>query len=490
MNINLTVSYLHNKSLFEESLLPFLSAKKKEILVIVTLAFSCLIACYYLYKCHFDKNNAIEIDPTEEAQKIDAPPEVSQILPSQATIEFESLWKNIVVSSKKCAEEAKRIKNAFAQSSYMAHFKSSSRYDEPAGTIYAVPNEFSFWMPGVAFVASYLSEKKNIEGLFVSQSVEAFSTRIKEIALSDLNCRQAFIVGCVQSGIALPIKPNFPQHKVAVVVEKNESGLTIALLESMPEPGLNAEVLPEHLKDNLWEGFKRWEDFNNQELVFRAIIKACHQTQCQARLLHSTVLRQRHYGCEVFALKDAIAFLRDPNFFTRITCGKTTTPLDPDYPLEQIIQLPPEFMVGVQSLKRLREYKNQVGEQAFDQPLVGKKRSLQNTLDKNTLTVGPEVLKKSENHYITKKHFKYLHLLVDALSDLPEEKVKAMIDRTLLTKIDTDLFPLELSAEAITAEAAWQDENEDERLETTKEKRILKPESAFAKRVRRYKLIV
>lgn len=322
---------------------------------------------------------------------------------SKKLIEFKKNWKNLTTSLKRCHAESKHLQSRCKQYFYAAHDLSGS-YKTPLGTVHSVPNNFSMWMPGVAFIASYLAAKKNINGLFVCQTLEAFSTQIKEIALSDADQRSAFIVGTFQSGFynQFPpdFKPNFPQHKATVCVEKKAGQLTIALLESMPLEGTNNKIDSAHLTNHLWNGYRQWDKFNNVELVFRAIIKACQYTNCDARLLCSQVLRQKGSGCETFALSDAISYLRDSDFFNKITCSKEVEKLSSRYQVEYMTQLPPEFMLGVQSDKLLQDYMKTID---LDQPLIQKKKTFQKYFDANKVEIKRDAKLKLQNHYITKK---------------------------------------------------------------------------------------
>lgn len=267
--------------------------------------------------------------------------------------------------------------------------------------------------------------------------MESLSTQINQINLNPENQRYAFVVGLFPSGFKnhFPIgfEPNFPQHKVTVCVEKKDGQLTIVLLDAQPEPGLNKDILPENLTDDLWSGYNQWNKFNCQELVFRAILNACRNSKCQARLLHSQVLREKHYGCEVFALQDALAYLQDPDFFSRIGCSKEKTiKIDHQYEIEVITTLPPEYMIGTQSFEIIKAYKEDGGQ--FDKVLPGKKKTLQNYLDASFVEVlDGNGKKKIQNHYMTKKSFKYLNFALIALKNLNQSKIKQIINKVLVS---------------------------------------------------------
>ena len=392
-----------------------LAAVDRKIAIIASIAFVCFAACVYLL---FIKNR--------RAQPV-------------SKVDFKNNWKTIVVSKSNCEKEARKIKAAYEQSvayrraESSGHvIKSADGFDEPLGKIYgSFPVQFGFWMPGVALLASHLTEKKNVEGVFVCRSLEAFATKIHQMALNGENQRAAFILGTIASGYGL--EPNFPQHKVTVGVEKKDGVLKFTILDSQPIPGHN-EINRENLKDDIWEGYKRSGQFNGLELICRAILKGCQGSLCKPIILPSKVLRQKRYGCAVFALQDALAFMRDPNFFDRIESFTEFNAGDA-YHLGQITRLPPEFMVGLQTFEGFEKYQTV---EKVNQQLIGRGKSLQAYFDENVLEVGAT---KPQNMYITKKHFTYLTYLVQALSESDPDKIVEIIGRTLLTTVDQKLFP-------------------------------------------------
>lgn len=139
---------------------------------------------------------------------------------------FKRNWKHIAKSDAARQRQAAKLRSAY-------YYKNppSSNDQAPLGTIYNVPGTFSFWMPGVALVAAYLAEKKKVEGLFVCQTLEALAKKIQEISQNPQDQKVALVVGAFPSGFKL--RPNFPQHKVAVLVERKEGQLSIALLDSV-----------------------------------------------------------------------------------------------------------------------------------------------------------------------------------------------------------------------------------------------------------------
>lgn len=345
---------------------------------------------------------------------------------------FKKNWQNLTKTKSAREKEAQRLKSlcGYTQPTYQ------SSYSAFLGIIYNIPGNFSFWMPGVALVAAYLAEKKKIEGLYVCQTLEALSRRIHEISLNPANQRYAFVVGTFQSGLEDPVsfgfKPNFPQHKVTVCVEKKEGQLTLALLDAQPDSRPLQIVPASLLVDQIWSGYDQCGKFNSQELVFRAILIGCRNSKRQARLLHSQVLREKIYGCEIFALQDAIAFLRDPDFFNRVACSKEKIKVDSQYEIELMTMLPAEHMIGTQSCKIIDEFRKQGGQ--FDQVLLGRKKTLQNYLDSHSVEISEGIgIHKKQNHYITKKLFKYLNLVAISMKYLQPAEIQKIISKTLIT---------------------------------------------------------
>lgn len=330
----------------------------------------------------------------------------SKIINSPEYGKFKINWKNLSTTHGVREAEANALKKIYNEFRSLLVQKD---IPELFGPIYGIPGEFSMWMPGVALVAAYLSDKKKIKGLHVCVNLKSLSEQINKIQLNQADQRAAFIVPTYPSKQANPFTTNYSQHKVTVCIEKKDGKLSIALLDSNPVPE-NEVILPENLENNLGRG-----DFNCQELVYRSILSACRKAKCQARLLHSQVLREKFYGCEVFALQDGVAFLQDPNFFERISCDKEkTVKIDKNYEIEVITTLPPEYMIGSQSSIIFENYRNQGGK--FNQLFPGKSKTLQNYLDKYCM-VGKDKngMDKMQNHYITNKSFKYLNLVILSL---------------------------------------------------------------------------
>src|SRR5262249_28091474 len=153
------------------------------------------------------------------------------------------------------------------------------------------------------------------------------------------------------------IAPNFPQHKIAVLVEKEASG-QIKLVIMNPQGKESTPILPQNIEGDreIWDGWEDSQSFNWEELILRAVLQA--DLPKESQLFISTVSREGHYGCAHYALQDGVAFLRDPYFFDneKLISVQTGTKVG-GMSLRKITQLPPAFMIGTQSLKTLKKYK-------------------------------------------------------------------------------------------------------------------------------------
>lgn len=353
------------------------------------------------------------------------------------SVKAKKTFKAKLISDSGRVSETKRLKKLYDArvAKKPPESKIQSPYNAPAGFVNWVPGNFGIWMPGVAFIASRLLEKKDLEGLYVCDTLEAFTSRLKKIAAQDQYERCAFIIPTFCSGQPSSF-PNFPQHKASVFVEKKAGQLTIALLDA--EGSNESPILQEHLTEDLWEGFEAKDEFNAQELAFRAILKACHCVDdCNPRLFRSAVKREYRYGCAVFALQDAVTYLQNPDFFDEIICSEDAIDLGDDEVIE-IIELPADYMIGVQSSQFFTKLKAEKRKSFFQQPLAGRKKNLQQYMDAYFVN---QANKNPQNHYITKKVYQYLDMIIAGMKELNTSQFNKSINKTLITEIDTDLFP-------------------------------------------------
>lgn len=389
-------------------------------------------------KCVLVKNtNALfqRVFGLKKEQGVQAPHEThwwSKITGSKEFIEFQKNWIFLAKSSGFREEVADHLK---ALHRTIPHYSKGKYYGALLGTVWHTPGNFGMWMRGVALVGAYLKEKKKIEGLFVCETLEALIEELKKIQENPEDQRLSFVVGGFCSGyknnFSFGFERNFPQHKAAVCVEKRGGHLSLALLDADPFLG-NKEISSNHLEGDLWEGYEEHGQFNSQELVFRAILKGCSTSKLEMRFLHSQVLREKTFGCAVFALQDAIAFLQNKDFFQQVKCKEEKlVKVHEGVAIEVITHLPPEFMKGTQSSLDLEAYLQ--NKEVLDVPLPGNKKTLRKYFDMYRMEVRDEEGEtKLQNHYVTKKAFKYLYLVSLALKHLKKQEINAIIESTLI----------------------------------------------------------
>jgi len=294
-----------------------------------------------------------------------------------------------------------------------------STYNKPLGKIHLIPGEFGMWMPGMAIIASFLTEKKEIKGLSVCYTLEALTKQIKAIAENPADQRHAFITGVCEF-VEGDIHPHFPQHKGAICVEKKDGKLTIAIID------------PQATKET-FDVDSHSQSLDVGDLILQAILKGCDKDHTP-RLLYSQVAREKVYGCGIFALQDSIAYLRNPQFFDQITC-KGAINIAGKQRVENITVLPPEHMLGTQTMQLLKDYER-LTPTLYNRPLIGKRKkykTLPEYLDAHSLdgTTRDGGLKK-QNHYVTKKMMIYLKFVLMCTKEFTTEQMKEIINKTLV----------------------------------------------------------
>ncbi len=305
-------------------------------------------------------------------------------------------------------------------------------YSVPMGRIEGIPNCFGLWMPGVALLAGHLAEKKGVQNLLVAKNMEAFAAALKIQIISHEILRFSFIVSPSFSWCSLPI--NYPQHKVAVVIEKTGFFLKMAILDSMPV-GRQKNIDPQHLidyqKENLWDGYGVENKFNGLELIIRCFFRATENLQLKSEICHSRVIRQQKDGCALFAILDALEFLKNPAFFQDIKLDEEIIEVpEKNTSIRHIVALPSIHMRGAQSIELLTDYQVKEPQLCLKSFSPIKVKRLPDSLSKSIVKVVIAGEEKLQNHFITKKQIKYLTWVVNTLQDAPE-KAENIITRTL-----------------------------------------------------------
>jgi hypothetical protein len=266
-------------------------------------------------------------------------------------------------------------------------------------------------LAGVAITATYLKEKKGLQNLFVCASLDVLKAQVANIRKMPGDVRAAFIVSECSDDDDDEDEDYF--HCSVVCVEKKGSTLKVAHLDSL---GVGtAELEPQR---------ERRED--------------------QTELYFSSVKRQSlGYGCESFALRDAVAFLEDPQFFDKIQTKKLIGSLQGNrLEYNEIIALPPAFMRGTQSTKILDAYfAAHSGKNSADEISALKK-----SLAKHVHPIA-KGRSKQRNYYIVERTLKYQSIMMSALKYLSKQEVKSIISKSLIVDA-TPPPPLAIPARA------------------------------------------
>src|ERR1700722_10627118 len=178
------------------------------------------------------------------------------------------------------------------------------------------PENFNLLTPGIAAIATLLSDKHKLRNLWVCRNLSILQNRLQEIQSLPQDQRHAFIVPTHSSKYSIGHKKteNWEQHIVAICVEKVEGNMHIYLLESMVAYG-NEIITQDQI--NLDEQ----KPFTEQELML-AFIDAAKLDRDTTSVYTSAIRREFAGGCSTFALRDALYFLRDRQFTKKLVFAK------------------------------------------------------------------------------------------------------------------------------------------------------------------------
>lgn len=311
---------------------------------------------------------------------------------------------------------------------YTTYFSQTYAATPIMGRVNRIPGNFGLWMPGVALVLFHLSQKYGLTQFYACQTLEGFSNKLREFIQNPKVTRSAFVLPCFSSGPEEEgFGPNFAQHKVAVVVEKSASaGVKIAILNAQEPLDLAAERIEG--AGDIWKGWEKPGSFGVEEVIFRAILKANLPKNSQLFFtkmswnLDGKLDRERRYGCESFAIQDALAFLRDGEFFNKIIL--VATPLNVNgFSLTRISQLPAAFMTGMQSVKGLNKILR-----IYQDSIIKTKNNRNKTLSDYM----SKYIINGRNHYITVKSCRYNEIVLQMLKDLSRHEIDQCLAATLV----------------------------------------------------------
>lgn len=285
----------------------------------------------------------------------------------------------------------------------------------------------SFSMPGLAVIASYLKQKHEVDNLFVCDSLEAFQHQLHQLSQKPGDFRASMIISVRGMSSKWHFVPE-NQHKVAIGFEKIGDQIRLISFESG-----GSSVQTELLNKSAMELYDYIDPANHLDST--PIFWSINQSNLNldnVSLYRSNVKREYGaYGCETFALRDAIEFLKTPDLFDRITINSNPDSVE----IAEVDFLPPQFMKGIQSMTALKIYMDSDPELA-NEPLH-KSRSGTTTLKKlvkqNSMTGYAKGLsRRKQNHYISFRSYKYHLMLLEAMKRLSTEELQALIDQTLV----------------------------------------------------------
>ncbi|MGD0665170.1 MAG: hypothetical protein ABSA17_05520 [Rhabdochlamydiaceae bacterium] len=290
-------------------------------------------------------------------------------------------------------------------------------------------NESLLTMQGTAIIAAFLKQKYQLENLYVCKSLEALQEKLSQIQELPGDSRHALIIGGYYEeddykGESSSEYVSDFSHKTVVCVEKTGSMIKLAILDSLGD--IKEFIAPRTVFLSPRE--LKFMEVGNLEAILWYVCRALKPEN--TAIYYSTVQRQHTgYGCETFALKDAISFLRDPKFFEKIKTreiefiDKTTPENPPRLRLREIEALPPAFMKGVQSNKVLEAYY-----QKYLQDRETDKLQLTQHIEKHTVKDDD----KSYNYYINHQSFKYHLFVLSAFQSMKEKELQQLIKTIFL----------------------------------------------------------
>lgn len=281
----------------------------------------------------------------------------------------------------------------------------------------------SFTMQGLSIIASYLKQKHQIENLFVCDSLDAFQEKLKEIANNPNNTRASFVIPLKGMGRQYSLVPD-NQHKATIGVEKKDGKLKIIYLDGQPSP-VNKDILKKPAKH-----LKTLRDAGFATPVFWCI----NQCMLDDVEIYQSIIKREYgaYGCETIALRDAVDFLKCPDFFDKIKYSGT-----PDISnIAEVNFLPARFMKTTQSRTVLKKYIKAHPEESTESIAKAKSgtTTLKKSLKKNTaIGIDSHGNCKKQNHYVSFRSYKYHAMALEAMNSLTTDQLKEVIGDTFIS---------------------------------------------------------
>jgi hypothetical protein len=280
-------------------------------------------------------------------------------------------------------------------------------------------------MAGVALIASYLKEKHQLEGLFVCSSLEAFQKKLLEINNSPDDVKVAMVIpwDFTLRADKDAAYQGHPGHKLTVCVEKKSGQTKIAILDSMQGETISPYVVNMPVS-HLYEIV-----INTMDCVIWYINHSGIDLSKTSIYFGDLGVQRTYYGCETFALRNAVSFLRLSDFFEKILSEEVIlTENELSLYLHKITHIPLAFLKGVQSRSRLLSLAQEYISNVEPRPPTEELTNLFERLKKHITLVDEKV----ENHYINHRSHKYHQMVLAACKMVPLEKIEEIVQKTLL----------------------------------------------------------
>lgn len=265
-------------------------------------------------------------------------------------------------------------------------------------------------MEGISLLAYYLSQKTGQNQLHVCKTLSAFQKRLERLKSEPQDQKFALIVTTHDDVFSSDRRNDLVQHLVPICVEKKDGAIRLCVLDSGNIGFYNYDRVNFHGRQ-----------FNSIELICSYIKEAALPSD--TKYYFSGVKRQIDAGCYVYALKDAMSFLQEPDFWNRIEIfsgAKEKGTLQSPY---KIYKLPPNFIKFAQSIKLIKRYLYENPDES-DEKVGRSKRTLAETLTRHTLTTRSV----RQNRIIDQRVLKYRMLLLFMLGTQSDAQLNQMID--------------------------------------------------------------
>jgi hypothetical protein len=253
--------------------------------------------------------------------------------------------------------------------------------------------------PQVTAVIATQDEQQEAKNCFVCETLTDFKNKFNNILDSLTPSRTAFIISSCFFNNDMGVFPW--QHKITIGVEKKEDSIKIIIFDSQSRTTNTMGLRTSFIYDNF----------------------------LQSRKLKSTIYipnidRETSFGCGTYAMKDALLFLKEEkDFFNQISEQPAENKGTPNIVWTP---LPPQYMIGTQSIKKIKAYSEKNPQLATKEfSLNEKTQTLEQHLADYTIKNDSSTF--SQNHYITFEFNEYLNNVLNSLETSTAEEISTSI---------------------------------------------------------------